>query len=273
MTSRDNTHYQTLGTSRFASAAEVRAAYLRLMKLHHPDVSQAPRFGPSPEQINAAYSVLRSPSRRAVYDAQISGLDAQRKVMRAAMPPPGVAVRRINQPPPLYKRLRAALLTLAMGTAAAWFTMATPSTKATAFTTPGSGGGIPAEKAEDQAPTTPPQVRSRDVVDAVGDFQWIMVESRSEEVATYSAHCFSQLAQEPDLRLLDRCVAFDLAASYLLPAHRAGASHFAQSSTIARHARAARFLPAETATARLRQLDRMTVNLISLPERRNLAHS
>lgn len=65
-------HYQVLGVGPSASDAEIRAAYRRLARRHHPDRaaggSAAGAVGM--HEINEAYRVLGDPGRRAVYDAQ-----------------------------------------------------------------------------------------------------------------------------------------------------------------------------------------------------------
>jgi hypothetical protein len=71
---REPTLYDVLGVSRTATAAEIRAAYLWLMKQHHPDVraslggSQGPGMAPL---INRCYATLRDLRKRAAYDAQL----------------------------------------------------------------------------------------------------------------------------------------------------------------------------------------------------------
>jgi curved DNA-binding protein CbpA len=70
-------HYEELGVAPGASAAEIRAAYVALARQHHPD-----RMGTSAEsvraeaaarmaRVNAAWTVLSDPARRASYDARL----------------------------------------------------------------------------------------------------------------------------------------------------------------------------------------------------------
>lgn len=69
-------HYDELGVAPTASAAEIRAAYVALARQHHPD-----RMGASSDvvraesaarmaRVNAAWTVLSDPARRASYDAR-----------------------------------------------------------------------------------------------------------------------------------------------------------------------------------------------------------
>ena len=68
-----STHYQVLGVRPDAGAEEIRVAYLRLARRHHPD-----HPGGSDETmraVNAAWQVLRDPARRAAYDREIGRPD------------------------------------------------------------------------------------------------------------------------------------------------------------------------------------------------------
>jgi curved DNA-binding protein CbpA len=90
VTSAREDYYQVLGVPRNASTPEIRRAYRRLARRHHPDRNPQPA---SPARFRAladAYATLSDPSRRARYD------DATRP-QRSSPPPrrqPPVTPRR-----------------------------------------------------------------------------------------------------------------------------------------------------------------------------------
>src|SRR5467141_284961 len=62
-------YYNTLGVERGASAAEIKTAYRKLARKHHPDVNPnnkeaEQRF----KQLNEAYQVLSDPEKRKKYN-------------------------------------------------------------------------------------------------------------------------------------------------------------------------------------------------------------
>ena len=61
--------YQILGLQRTATDAEIRAAYRKLAKRHHPDLNPGkPEAAERFKQINAANDLLSDPDKRARYD-------------------------------------------------------------------------------------------------------------------------------------------------------------------------------------------------------------
>lgn len=63
------THYDTLEVSHRASAVVIQAAYRCLAQRHHPDRHGESGQGDSKfKQISAAYTVLRDPAQRQIYD-------------------------------------------------------------------------------------------------------------------------------------------------------------------------------------------------------------
>ena len=81
--------YAELGVSRDASSAEIRRAYRRVARRHHPDVNRDPG---APERFAAAaraYEILADPAARARYDNRFAGPVAVRR-----SPKPRAAVGR-----------------------------------------------------------------------------------------------------------------------------------------------------------------------------------
>jgi DnaJ domain len=84
------THYEVLGVSPSASAAEIKQAYRLQARRHHPDVGGS---GDAPMQaLNQAWATLGDPARRRAYDRAL-GLG----VVRPAASRPGPA----PSPPPI----------------------------------------------------------------------------------------------------------------------------------------------------------------------------
>jgi curved DNA-binding protein len=68
MSTRSRDPYDVLGVGRDASQEDIRRAYRRLARSHHPDVSKEPDAETRFKDISEAYDVLRDPERRAAYD-------------------------------------------------------------------------------------------------------------------------------------------------------------------------------------------------------------
>jgi curved DNA-binding protein len=68
MSTRDRSFYDVLGVSRDASQEEIRRAYRRLARKHHPDVSKEADAETRFKEISEAHDVLGDPDKRAAYD-------------------------------------------------------------------------------------------------------------------------------------------------------------------------------------------------------------
>jgi curved DNA-binding protein CbpA len=64
-------HYRVLGVPRTADMPEIRRAYRRLARQHHPDRNPGPDGPRSFRALAEAYQVLGDPARRARYDQTI----------------------------------------------------------------------------------------------------------------------------------------------------------------------------------------------------------
>lgn len=78
-------YYKALNVERTASDEEIKKAFRRLARQHHPDISKAPDASARMQELNEAYEVLRDKEKRAAYDRVGRGAEEG----RAFHPPPG----------------------------------------------------------------------------------------------------------------------------------------------------------------------------------------
>ena len=89
MAAPEPNHYAVLELTRSATEVEIRAAYRRLAREHHPDANPGDEAEHRMRRINEAWETLRDPQRRSVYDRQLP---------MAVRRPPVRPVRRQPQP-------------------------------------------------------------------------------------------------------------------------------------------------------------------------------
>lgn len=80
------TYYEVLGVDRDASTAQIRAAFRRLARAHHPDTSTS-GSADSLAPINDAWRVLGDPALRQAYDRSLDA-DARSEVAEDVAPTP-----------------------------------------------------------------------------------------------------------------------------------------------------------------------------------------
>ena len=88
-------YYEVLGVPRTASADDIKKAYRRLARKHHPDLQPAHERGKASEtfkEINEAYEVLSDPEKRAKYDRLGEGYRGGQDFT----PPPGSEWRQVD---------------------------------------------------------------------------------------------------------------------------------------------------------------------------------
>jgi molecular chaperone DnaJ len=73
------THYEVMGLPRKARIADIKRAYKRLARKHHPDLNPGDRRAEETfKALNEAYSVLGDPARRKAYDRELEGATTPR---------------------------------------------------------------------------------------------------------------------------------------------------------------------------------------------------
>ena len=195
--SRGYTYYDLFDLDARATPQQVRTAYLRLMKQHHPDkaaVQQTPGFV---ALINLCYETLSDPVKRAAYDADLYRSNSAAAV---SFDPPSSAVQRRSG-----KRLATAIL-VGAGCFAGMIVLAASQS----FSFPQTPifqweGTVPVE------PARLPRLTQRDLIHRQVKLAKTLSPS---EAMLFSERCFRQAQTEDSGRALQLCIIFDDAFLY-----------------------------------------------------------
>ena len=231
---RARTYYELLNVSRSASQEQIRSAYLRLMKNHHPDVASDGAEAVDLPFINQVYAALSEPGKRAAYDAQLA---RQARSGRSA----ATAPQSVSRPP----RAWGIWFALAFAAVVAAFAVLSP-----AGTTPQSIQLSP----NDLGWLQPQGLTGSDIRDArlpaFGDIRRqarLGATAAPNHAVRQSANCFSAARARASLFDAQLCVVFDDAFLYSRSTPYAGLPpYFSKVVVKNRHASAlAEFVPDE----------------------------
>lgn len=195
--SRGHTYYDVFELNQRATPQQVRTAYLRLMKQHHPDTSTARQAPGFVALINLCYETLSDPAKRAAYDA---GLRRSTIAAPAGIKPPSTAPQRRSS------RWLAAAVLAGAGCFAGMVALASSESFSFAQTPIFQWAGtVPAE------PATLPRMTQRDLIQS----QVRLAKTLSpSEALLFSERCFRQAQTEDTGRALQLCIIFDDAFLY-----------------------------------------------------------
>ena len=200
---RTPTYYDILGVAPGATPEQVREAYVRLMKRHHPDKlraadgSDAANYAPL---LNRCYAVLRDPGRRASYDAELAA-QVDPASSRRAFQTERIAATRSKPPQTVAWVLGAAFMGFAL------------------LIQPWTGSPI-AQWLEQDGVGSSAMVTAGTIAPPPTDHEEIMrvtrraISASPSDARMISARCFADLRTKRSRRAEDLCLAFDIAYIY-----------------------------------------------------------
>lgn len=192
-------YYEIFNVSRSASRSEIRAAYISLMKRHHPDIGVNSQSASSKVALfNRCYAVLRDPVKRAEYDdslARESAVVRARAEHHQELVATKVPRRTWRFPLPLLV-VAAAIVLLCLGWEAR-----SPNYEAGSFL---GWGNTPVPRQPRQA------LRSTEVASRAR----IATMVSTDQAIVISERCFDAARVEKDLAAVRLCIIFDDAFLY-----------------------------------------------------------
>ena len=195
---RSRSYYDLFGVGRNASALQIRAAYLRLLKAHHPDVSPDRDAGDFIRLINSAYNALNDPTRRACYDNELARPSAKQTSGSRFAP---------RRPTPTW-RIWAPIFIVALAGAIAVMSMPRSASHNPDLFQDGLGWFTPI--ASNTNNHTAPLPRPA----AIAEHARAGSRARAAFAVAHSERCFSEAREKQSLSQADLCIVFDDAFLY-----------------------------------------------------------
>lgn len=208
------TYYEILGVNPQATQSEIRSAYVRLMKSHHPDMrrqdgrTHEPEFAPL---ITRCYGVLKDPAKRAKYDTELArGVAIRRQT-------PQLRDRRKSPRLPRPSRASATLLVIAV----ALVPLLSQLTREAPSEAPAVSSSFHDHSDSGLPPTILISPGMRQQID-------LALSVAPHDAERISQSCFQKASQTGSDSAADLCIVFDEAASYLrgLDADNADSTYF-----------------------------------------------
>ncbi len=215
--------------------AQIRAAYLKLIKQHHPDAT-GDETNDAARVLNQAYRTLRRQAgfAGAASDDDATAIDLRDRAASSAASP---------RPP------RRAILFAGLSLTVAAFCYLAYARQPGPAVAPGVVAG--------NSPPDDQDARRADAVRQAGlNFEWVALQSDASGAKRYSEDCWNNLVQSASDALFDYCLAFDSVARRALGS---GDVYFAPAAVIARGraSSAGRLRPHEALAQRIAQIDTM----------------
>ena len=203
MGSQPKSFYDILGVTRSASQSEIRGAFLRLMKQHHPDSSGRGSAEPHLASVlNRCYATLKDPEARSQYDERLD-----RSLEGKLLPLRRSPSRRAHQ----QHRNRGAgpaFATLLFAGVVALSLWASGPQPAPSFSSAAGWPQVSVAATKPDVHEAPSEAqRAKQIADLARGFSTAGAER-------FSQSCFAQARRSANQAALDSCVLFDLA--YLL---------------------------------------------------------
>lgn len=240
---RDPDHYKILGVATDSDDVVIQAAYKALMRKYHPDTSANPNAKARAQAINAAFTILGDPVRRAAYDASHTAQDSHGPTSTSKEPPPapgdkqdgcGLKFRVTNKNAPWIATVGLLILVVVASqshqsnTPISSESDAVPVGEDTFLTSLGNQSNAPG--ASSMPPPAPLLVTTQnrmalplppipldftDLEAAADAFDKVLSKRGIVGARAFSESCHKNLRANPTWSAADTCTAFDLGATHV----------------------------------------------------------